>query len=238
MSEMTPENLAEVLFGAEGTPDREDLLDQGFTRSPIVTKRALPDDRLWPSELDDLPLSATGRFRIDRRLIFKIAERAVQTPEDKWSAAQLHAAEVIWGARPGKRMRWAFKPLANEDTPRRLTEALKIVRSSGPSTAYNALLRTPRGHLYTPYLGASYFTKFLYFGGWNAKPLLGQPLIMDDIVIDALTDLTKRQWHDESIEEYVGFLDLAHDVAYEAETSEDVVEWQLWRWADSQLKEE
>lgn len=75
---------------------------------------------------------------------------------------------------------------------------------------------------------ASFFTKFIYFAGWNAKPLLGQPLIMDDLVARALVALTKQKWNTESPEEYSRYLDLARDVAYEANTTEDVVERQLW----------
>jgi hypothetical protein len=88
----------------------------------------------------------------------------------------------------------------------------------------------PKGRLNVSGLASSFFTKFLYFGGWDAKPLLAQPLIMDDNVIDALEDLTKEPWQGESVADYTRYIDLARQVAYEANTSEDVVEWRLWGW--------
>ena len=224
---MTVEALAKAVF--PGTPPgRDELLNQGFTRNRALTKSAAPDPRMWPPELDELPLTG-GRFRIDRRLVFTIANRAASTPDDKWAAAQLHTAVVVWGAHPGMPMTRAFKPLKNPDAPKRLTEALRLVRGEGPISAYRALVKNPRGRLNIPWLAASYFTKFLYFAGWDSKPFLGQPLIMDDLVIESLVTLTKRQWKDESADEYLRYMDLAQDIAYEAKTTADVVEWQLWR---------
>jgi hypothetical protein len=228
------EQLASVLFGGQRPPGRDTLLNQGFTRDPAKTKKALPDARLWPPELDQAPV-VHGRFRIDRRLVFHIAERAVATPDDEWSAGQLHTAIVIWGAKPGMPMTRAFRPLANPEAPTQLTKALRVVRSEGPVSAYRALVKLPRGRLYVPHLGASYFTKFLYFAGWDAKPLLAQPLILDDLVIKSLATLTKESWKDESPNEYIRYLDLARDVAREADTTEDIVEWQLWRSREAEL---
>lgn len=231
---MNVPELARALFGDNRAIDRDDLLSQGFLRDSAKTKRAIPNSQLWPPELDQLPLT-NGRFRIDRRTVFEIASRAVATPEDEWSAAQLHTAVVIWGAHPGMPMTRALKPLLSSDAPKRLTEALRLVRGEGPASAYRALVKSPRGRLYLPYLGASYFTKFLYFAGWDSKPLLGQPLIMDDLVIKSLIALTDETWSDESPVDYIRYLDLAHDLAYEAETSHDVVEWRLWRSREAEL---
>jgi hypothetical protein len=161
---MTPNELAEKLFGHGAPLGREELLNQGFPRNLAKTQRALPDTRLWPPELDQLPLT-DGRFRIDRRLVFRIADRAIQTPEDEWAAAQLHAAIAIWGGKPGIPMTRAFKPLKNPDAPKRLSQALQLVRGEGATSAYRALIGKPRGRLNIPWLAASYFTKFLYLAG-------------------------------------------------------------------------
>lgn len=225
---------ARALFGGDEPGSRDDLLSQGFLRDMAKTKRAVPDPQLWPSELERLPLT-NGRFRIDRRTVFEIAHRAVATPEDQWSAAQLHTAVVIWGAHPGMPMTRALKPLQSPDAPKNLAAALRLVRGEGPSSAYRALIKRPRGSLNLPHLGASYFTKFLYFAGWDSKPLLGQPLIMDDLVIKSLVALTGETWTDESPVDYIRYLDLARDLAHEAGTSEDVVERQLWRSNEGEL---
>jgi hypothetical protein len=160
--------LARVLFGDKEPPDREVVLNQGFTRSTSITKNALPDSHLWPAEFDDQPIT-NGRIRIDRRLVFTIAQRAALTPEDDWAAAQLHTAAAAWGAAPGRNTTRAFKPLSNAHAPDRLTKALQLVRGEGALSGYKAMLR-PSGRLNIPSLASSFFTKFLYFGGWDAKP--------------------------------------------------------------------
>lgn len=38
----------------------------------------------------------------------------------------------------------ALKPLADPTTQPRLAEALRLVRGEGPTSAYKAMLRTPR----------------------------------------------------------------------------------------------
>lgn len=227
---MTAAGLAAALFGDNEPPDRAKLLDQGFTRDPAIIKKALPDSRLWPQEFDGLPIT-NGRIRITRGLVFMIANRAVLSPEDDWAAAQLHAAAATWGAKPGAITYRAFRPLSNSHAPERLNRALALVRGEGALSAYRAMLG-PRGRLNLPYLASSFFTKFLYFAGWDAKShlLMPQPLIMDDDVIEALKALTNEPWQRESIADYERYIELARQVAYEANTSADVVEWRLWGW--------
>lgn len=225
---VTPADLASVLFGDEGPPDRDVVLNQGFTRDPTITKQALPDRRLWPPEFDELP-EKNGSIRVDRRLVFSIAERAIRTPENYWAAAQLHTAAAVWGAKPGLSTYRAFKPLSKAAAPERLREALRLVRGEGALSGYKAMLGA-KGRLKIADLGSSFLTKFLYFGGWGAKPRLAQPLIMDDDVIDALKDLTEEPWRGGSIDDYKRYIELAGEVAYEANTSADVIEWRLWGW--------
>jgi hypothetical protein len=225
---ITPTELAWILFGEEGPPDREVVLSQGFPRDPGITKQALPDQRLWPPEFDDLPLIG-GRIRVDRRLLFTIVKRAVIEPENNWAAAQLHTAAAIWGASPGRDTHRALRPLANPNAPAHLTAALRLVRGEGAVSGYKAMLR-PNGRLNISGLASSFFTKFLYFGGWDAKPLLGQPLIMDDRVVNALAAVTHEKWSAESVTDYLRYLDLARDIASEVDTADDVVEWRLWGW--------
>lgn len=232
---MRAKELAAALFENGGAgPTRDIPLNQGFLRDLAVMRRAAPDSRVWPPELDEFPLDARGRFRIDRRHVFAIAERAIHTPEDRWASAQLHCAIVIWGAPPGRDMTRAFRPLADAAAPEHLTQALKVVRGEGPISAYCALSKTG-GRLHVSGLGPSFFTKFLYFGGWDAKHLLDQPLIMDKRVVKSLKALTKESWTNDNIDDYRRFLELARDVAHAAETTEDVVEWRLWQPSEDEL---
>lgn len=90
-----------------------------------------------------------------------------------------------------------------------------MIRGEGPQSAYKALSRN--GRLRVANLGASYFTKFLYFGGFGAKPLLPQPLIMDDNVINALKLVTQVSW-EASAADYVRYIDFT---CYRLEQSQE-----------------
>ena len=215
------------LFGREVPPSRRDyVLGQGFMRDPIYCKGLLPDERMWPRELDQLPVNANGRIRIDRDLVFAIAQRTIsELVTEQWAATQLHATITFWGAPPGQSTSRAVKPLTHSNVASRLTEAIKVIRGEGPASAYKALSRHRR--LWVPGLGPSYFTKLMYFAGYDAKPFLPQPLIMDDNVIAGLSKVTGRPWA-ASAEDYMHYIDLARDWAYEFDTEADVIERRLF----------
>ncbi|MCW2690122.1 MAG: hypothetical protein JWR37_5012 [Mycobacterium sp.] len=67
-------------------------------------------------------------------------------------------------------------------------------------------------------------TKFLYFGGWGARPGRLQPLIMDANVIAALQALTGEQWINGWRVDYVRYLYRAADWAAQLGTTGDVIE--------------
>jgi hypothetical protein len=48
-------------------------------------KRRLPDEAMCPPELDECPSEGRNRF-VDRRSVFGIAERVIETPYDPFSA--------------------------------------------------------------------------------------------------------------------------------------------------------
>jgi hypothetical protein len=215
------------LFDGQDPPLRLDyVLSQGFTRDPAYSKGVLPDARMWPAELDQLPVNATGRIRIDRELVFVIAQRAVnELDDDPWSATQLQAAIMFWGAPPEQSTTRAAKPLTESNASSHLSEAIKVVRGEGPASAYKALSRHQR--LWVSGLGPSYFTKLMYFAAYGAKPYMSQPLIMDDNVIAGLIKITGRPWV-ASFEAYMNYIDLAKDWAYEFDTEPDVIERRLF----------
>jgi hypothetical protein len=214
------------LFDGRPLPSRDEyVLAQGFLVDPAYCKKVLPDERMWPAELDHLPEHANGRIRIDRALLFAIAQRAITELDNPWSATQLHAAITFWGAPAGLSRKRAVKPLADVNVSARLSEAIKVVRGAGPASAYKALSRYQR--LWISGLGPSYFTKLMYYAGYGAKPYMSQPLIMDDNVVAGLIKVTGQQW-EASVDDYVRYLDLAKDWAYEFGTEPDVIERRLF----------
>jgi hypothetical protein len=209
----------------DNIPDRDPyVLGQGFSRNIAKCRALVPDSRMWPEELDGAAINES-RLRIDRRLIFRIAERAQSDEHDDWAAIQLHVAIAAWGAPPGIPMTRAFRPFSQPNARGRLSEAVRVVRTEGAESAYKAMSRN--GKLRIPDLGPSYFTKFLYFAGYGAKPLLSEPLIMDDNVITALAQITKESWTACS-SDYVRYIDAAADWASQYETSPDVIERRLY----------
>lgn len=218
------------LFDEQVPLRTEYVLRQGFTRDPGYCKSVLPDERMWPSELDQLPAQPNGRIRIDRTVVFAIAQRVVAELTDPRSATQLHAAIIFWGAPPGQSTVRAARPLSSDNAPSRLTEAIKVVRSEGAASAYKAMGRHQR--LWIAGLGPSYFTKLMYFAGYDAKPYISQPLIMDDNVVAGLRKSTGQQW-EASLEHYLRYIDLAKDWAYEFDTEVDVIERRLFELGSS-----
>ncbi|WP_237025301.1 MULTISPECIES: hypothetical protein [unclassified Mycolicibacterium] len=214
-----------VLFGDDGPPDRDEVLRQGFLRDLARCKELLPDARMWPGELDATGGEDGAKQRVDRRALFGIAERVVAC-NDEWGPAQLHAAIAVWGAPPGIAMRRTVRPFDDPNAVKHFADALAVVRGEGPISAYRALSRGSR--LWIRDLGPSYFTKFLYFGGFGAKRYMSQPLIMDDNVVKALGMVTGERW-EASLQDYGRYLDLAADWASELDTEADVIEWRLFQ---------
>lgn len=213
-----------VLFGDDGPPDRDEVLRQGFLRDLARCKDLLPDTRMWPAELD-VDGEAVGKQRVDRRTLFEIADRVVAS-NDEWGPISLHAAIAVWGAPPGIAMKRAVRPFDDPNAVKHFADALAVVRGEGPVSAYRALSRGSR--LWIRDLGPSYFTKFLYFGGFGAKRYMSQPLIMDDNVVKALGMVTRERW-ETSLQDYGRYLDLAADWACELGTEADVIEWRLFQ---------
>jgi hypothetical protein len=222
--------IARRLFGDSSPPPREEyVLGQGFVRKIEQCQNLLPDESMWPPELDG-PRKDGGKIRIDRKTVFTVANGVPVPVTEALSAARLHAAIVFWGAPPGRPAKRAVRPLAQATAPHRLTDALNLVRGEGAESAYRALLRG--GRLWVNGLGPSYFTKFMYFGGYGAKPYMPQPLIMDDDVIKGLIHVTEQPW-EACLDDYRDYLYLAADVADHLSTEPDVIERRLFEIGES-----
>ena len=180
---------------------------------------------MWPAELEDANTDRRGWLWIDRALLFTIAERTAGGLADEWAATQLHAAIVFWGARAGQSRSRAMKPFADPNVAARLGAAIKLLRGEGAVSAYKSLSRYQKH--WVRGLGPSYFTKLMYFAGYDAKPYLSRPIIMDENVIDGLRSVTHGLWQP-TLLDYIRYLDLAKDWAFELGTTPDVIERRLF----------
>ena len=94
----------------------------------------------WPAELDKCPQEGRRRF-VDRRCGFRVAKRAVDTPDDEFAATHLLVAAIIWGTGSGARNAGFRLEGLHQDleAPIKLTRALDRVRTSGAKSAFDAL---------------------------------------------------------------------------------------------------
>jgi hypothetical protein len=199
------------------------VLDQGFTYSRDHWTSRLPNARQWPTTLDDRPASGKWPY-LDRRGVFALAD--VQTPED---AVHLYVAACVWGTGlSGRNVSRRVKVLHdNPDAGRHILAAITTMREDGPVPAYRALCRGGDHRLIG--LGPAFFTKVLYFAGWDRAAGDRHPLILDQFVVTALNDQADLGWKLNwawSGDQYATYLDLAHDWAagWGKGTTPDVVE--------------
>ncbi|WP_349642943.1 hypothetical protein [Blastococcus sp. CCUG 61487] len=164
----------------------------------------------WVAALGDTPFAdevfETDDGRLRRTQLFRLGERATESPED---ARRLLWASVAWGT--GRRHRLNRARLRSvlgrqDDVSAALQQAAEVSRTD--SRAAYRLMRPGRNTV--RYLGPPFFTKFLYFagGGSPAHPCL----VLDSLVAKALRQdcgwngLTGRYvW---SADEYAAYCDL------------------------------
>lgn len=216
-----------TLFPDGDVPGRDWPLGQTLRFDPVYLRSKLPSESMWPAELDSLPCGA-GKYRLlSRQDVFNIADRAA-VEVDPASAAQLHVAIVAWGAgEKAQRIVRGLFPLHEPGAPEKLSTALKLVRGQGALSGYRALYKG--GSLKINRLAAGFFTKFLYFAGYDAKPAVGRPLIYDSRVVRGLNRVTDGEWlEDGPVDMYGRYIDLAADCARELKTPPDVIERRLF----------
>lgn len=224
-----PDDIGEPADLFDGVvPDREWVLNQGFWFDPADRKGRLSHTSMWPVELDDCPAKGKNRY-VDRRRVFQIAERAIATPDDRFSATQFMVASIIWGTGTGARNAgFRLRSLhIDPDAPAKLAKVLQIVRTSGAKSAFDAMFAG--GTCKVPEIAPAFFSKFLYFAGYGAKPLLWEPLIIDRNVVKALRDRTSRTWSNAiNAAEYGDYRDLAGKWATRHDMTPDVIERRLF----------
>ncbi|WP_448072485.1 8-oxoguanine DNA glycosylase OGG fold protein [Georgenia yuyongxinii] len=184
------------------------VLHQGFGFSPRHWTSRAPADFRLPAVLAGAPVR--GKWpRVDRRTLLALPRPA--TPRD---ALDLYVAASAWGTgTKAQRVARCVKVLHEDEVGARLLSALPLLWSEGPSTAYSSMERSGRNKI--KHLGPSFFTKVLYFGGYDRAAGGQQPLILDTNVVKGLNDLLGLGWHPAEqwpAQQYTEYLRIAEDL--------------------------
>ncbi|WP_236735182.1 hypothetical protein [Mycolicibacterium peregrinum] len=137
----------------------------------------------WPPQLDQAEIDANNYRWLSRTDVFRIA-----ATESEHRELHTAVAAYVWGL--GKnaysigRLVRAFT--TNADTVEdNLRKAASTLISEGAVAAYESMLRG--GSAQTKFMGPAYFTKFLFFIGYQNPEVTGlRPLILDKRVATAL----------------------------------------------------
>ncbi|WP_338324113.1 hypothetical protein [Micromonospora costi] len=214
-------------------PTRERyVLDHGFSFNPTTWRRRLPAPIDLPTFLSGLPLNGPWP-RISRGDLLRAGAEA----HTGRAARDILIAAYVWGhglpSRRGPARLQRVLDLNGGDTDRWLGEAVSILRSEGPRAAYEALDHGGRCKLKR--LGPSFFTKLLYFLGWNSCSGRQRPLILDRYVVIGLKRCGSVDWPEFgpwTADQYAEYLAWAREKASQwgVETEADVVERRLWEY--------
>ncbi|MEU3449167.1 hypothetical protein AB0H29_18405 [Streptomyces thermolilacinus] len=223
---MTKDDKVTMLLAGTPIPHRDDVLGRTIPFDRARWLPVLPGLGWWPPELDDCPIVA-GRPRVDRTTVFTVSRRSDTTEGRR----HLLTAALVWGTgtktRSVTRRGRVFASSPARDIDAHLDAALGLLRTEGATAAYYALNNDHR----ITYLGPAFFTKVLYFAGYEecAGPL--RPLILDSLVARALQAADPGgKWRRSgwTTPHYTRYLTLAHEQARRAGVLPDQVEAALF----------
>ncbi|MGD0256066.1 MAG: hypothetical protein ABSB99_11080 [Acidimicrobiales bacterium] len=192
--------------------------------------------KAWPQGLRDCPHDCNGRLELTRQAVLEVGAGAVEN-RTPLAFEQLLVAAAAWGA--GTKWRsvvraqrpWIDKlATAPTEVGHLLANAASVLLDGdGATEAYQTLLEG-RGHISG--LGPAFFTKFLYFAGFDRSKSERRPLILDRYVARGLNDVRCTNWGDTawSSLQYGEYLDWAKNQAQGSGpiTSEDEAEYRIW----------
>lgn len=220
------------LFDEELPPREAYILDHGLRFNPESWQRRLPDGIDLPARFGALP-------RLDRwpRITRGDLLRDGAAADTGSAAVDVLIGAYAWGhglpARRGPaRLRQVFDRNVSR-VEQHLGETLHLVRTRGSLAAYEGL--NHGGDQRLKGLGASFFTKLLYFFGWDSVVGGHRPLIMDQYVVIGLNASRNTEWKPLgpwTTDQYCEYLSWAKEKAREwgAGTETDVVERAVWEY--------
>ncbi|MFF0251611.1 hypothetical protein ACFYPW_03885 [Micromonospora zamorensis] len=227
---MTGTPAGTPLFDEDPPPRGTYIVDHGFRFNPEIWRRRLPDGIDLPAWFGDLPRA--GRWpRITRGDLLRNGAAA----DTGRAAVDVLIGAYAWGH--GLPARWGPARLSKVfdrnigRVEQHLGEALGLLRSGGPLAAYEGLHQGGDHRLRQ--LGTSFFTKLLYFLGWDSAAGSHRPLIMDQYVVIGLNASRKTAWKPLgpwTADQYGEYLSWAEEIAraWGAGTETDVVERAVW----------
>jgi hypothetical protein len=206
--------------------DRATVLGQAVDFDPVRWKARLPAASAWPSALDCRPMGKKWPS-VDRSGVFDICA----TADTADGAVQAYVAAAVWGtgtsAQSVERRINVLTGNPDGEVGRRIAEAVGILRERGAVAAY-AALRT--GVLSVNYLGPAFFSKILYFGGFDSAAGELRPLIIDRWIARAVNAWKGTTWEEANwpTEVYQRYLTWAGELAAERGVCPDVIEYHLF----------
>jgi hypothetical protein len=206
--------------------ERVTVLGQAVDFDPVRWKARLPDASAWPVALDARPMGKKWPS-VERSAVFEICASA-GTVE---GAVQAYVAAAVWGtgtsAQSVERRINVLTGNPEGAVGERIARAIDILHDKGAVAGY-AALRT--GPLAVNYLGPAFFSKLLYFAGFESAAGDLRPLIIDRWIARAVNAWKRTSWEETNwpTEVYQRYLTWAAQLAADRAVSPDVIEYHLF----------
>ena len=198
---------------------------QNATLSHQPAQIFYPENWLNAIQMDELRLLLERYPNALRRFdIVPLAREASQT-ETPSAIRQLFLATMMWGYGTVGYGPWRMAHItANiEHLDKVLFNALRAIKYGSVSTAFSIF---QEAHI--PFLGPSYFTKYLYFAGLGCG-IDRYPLILDNRVLQSLSALLdQRTFSDGTVDDYHNYVVTLHEWAEMLDCRADSIEYLLF----------
>ncbi|MCL5279694.1 MAG: hypothetical protein M1376_07285 [Planctomycetes bacterium] len=222
----------------------DDLLEDAKMAGAQTQERMTWNSDHWHGWLDRQGCNALVRAfnHIDRTYrregltradVLQYAKQVRQARRERGDAAmRFMVAVMLWGyADSDGRGPWrVIQMTTGDDCQRRVIAILDALEGQGPHAAYRLICN--RRHAGLPWLGASYGTKVLYFGGYEATACAElRPIILDEFVARAFNHLEQVGPHFHPgwcWRNYVLLLERVRERAALAGVREDDIEYRLF----------
>lgn len=198
---------------------------QNATLSHQPAQIYYPENWLQAVPLDEMRLTIERFPNAIRRFdIVPLAHEAAET-EAVSTVRQLFLATMLWGYGTVGYGPWRMAHITSnlDQLDGVLFSALRAIKYGSVRAAFSAL---QDAHI--PFLGPSYFTKYLYFAGLGCG-IDHYPLILDTRILQSLGALLgKRTFSEGTVEDYKNYVTTLHEWAEMLDCRADSIEYLLF----------